>query len=277
MCGWRAFWNLCKSSPKSDIIVLVTTFVLTVVLYAKSHILYLLLWIFLKSYQPPQKTSDRKFRIQAYALALPAAQCCQGPPPHFGNLNAVRGADSHALHRGNPVYGCLQYVRLAGKRMLWHFPQRNAVRVLLLIHIFPALHFRNLTHPLHEKHCRKQIAILAAIESLLSCVVADSMINKSDNQCLRIDCCNIVYYRLCLFCACTCVRGCSRTGYLYCNYCGLSDFIFWRIACADCRTNGGICNHCCRNCRTKGDGWVDSCNNSCRSDTYRNGILPQCL
>ncbi len=31
MCGWRAFWNLCKSSPKSDIIVLVTTFVLTVV------------------------------------------------------------------------------------------------------------------------------------------------------------------------------------------------------------------------------------------------------
>ncbi len=31
MCGWRAFANLCKSSPKSDIIVLVTTFVLTVV------------------------------------------------------------------------------------------------------------------------------------------------------------------------------------------------------------------------------------------------------
>ena len=31
MCGWRAFVNLCKSSPKSDIIVLVTTFVLTVV------------------------------------------------------------------------------------------------------------------------------------------------------------------------------------------------------------------------------------------------------
>lgn len=31
MCGWRAFVNLCKSSPKSDIIVLVTTFILTVV------------------------------------------------------------------------------------------------------------------------------------------------------------------------------------------------------------------------------------------------------
>ena len=31
MCGWRAFANLCKSSPKSDIIVLITTFVLTVV------------------------------------------------------------------------------------------------------------------------------------------------------------------------------------------------------------------------------------------------------
>lgn len=31
MCGWRAFVSLCKSSPKSDIIVLVTTFVLTVV------------------------------------------------------------------------------------------------------------------------------------------------------------------------------------------------------------------------------------------------------
>lgn len=31
MCGWRAFANLCKSSPKSDIIVLVTTFILTVV------------------------------------------------------------------------------------------------------------------------------------------------------------------------------------------------------------------------------------------------------
>lgn len=31
MCGWRAFVNLCKSSPKSDIIVLVVTFVLTVV------------------------------------------------------------------------------------------------------------------------------------------------------------------------------------------------------------------------------------------------------
>lgn len=31
MCGWRAFVNLCKSSPKSDIIVLITTFVLTVV------------------------------------------------------------------------------------------------------------------------------------------------------------------------------------------------------------------------------------------------------
>lgn len=31
MCGWRTFVNLCKSSPKSDIIVLVLTFVLTVV------------------------------------------------------------------------------------------------------------------------------------------------------------------------------------------------------------------------------------------------------
>ena len=31
MCGWRAFVNLCKSSPKSDIIVLVLTFILTVV------------------------------------------------------------------------------------------------------------------------------------------------------------------------------------------------------------------------------------------------------
>jgi SulP family sulfate permease len=31
MCGWRSFVNICKSAPKSDIIVLVTTFVLTVV------------------------------------------------------------------------------------------------------------------------------------------------------------------------------------------------------------------------------------------------------
>ena len=31
MCGWRAFVSLCKSSPKSDIIVLITTFMLTVV------------------------------------------------------------------------------------------------------------------------------------------------------------------------------------------------------------------------------------------------------
>ncbi|MBD5466411.1 MAG: sulfate permease [Lachnospiraceae bacterium] len=31
MCGWRSFVNLCKSSPKSDIVVLVLTFVLTVV------------------------------------------------------------------------------------------------------------------------------------------------------------------------------------------------------------------------------------------------------
>lgn len=31
MCGWRTFVNLCKSAPKSDIIVLVLTFVLTVV------------------------------------------------------------------------------------------------------------------------------------------------------------------------------------------------------------------------------------------------------
>lgn len=31
MCGWRTFVNLCKSSPKSDIIVLVLTFILTVV------------------------------------------------------------------------------------------------------------------------------------------------------------------------------------------------------------------------------------------------------
>lgn len=31
MCGWRTFTDLCKSSPKSDIIVLVLSFVLTVV------------------------------------------------------------------------------------------------------------------------------------------------------------------------------------------------------------------------------------------------------
>ena len=31
MSGWREFVSLCKSSPKSDILVLVTTFVLTVV------------------------------------------------------------------------------------------------------------------------------------------------------------------------------------------------------------------------------------------------------
>ena len=31
MCGWREFVSLCKSSPKSDILVLVTTFVLTVI------------------------------------------------------------------------------------------------------------------------------------------------------------------------------------------------------------------------------------------------------
>ena len=31
MCGWRNFVSLCKKAPKSDIIVLVTTFVLTVV------------------------------------------------------------------------------------------------------------------------------------------------------------------------------------------------------------------------------------------------------
>lgn len=31
MCGWRTFAHLCKTAPKSDIIVLVTTFVLTVV------------------------------------------------------------------------------------------------------------------------------------------------------------------------------------------------------------------------------------------------------
>ena len=31
MCGWRTFVHLCKTAPKSDIIVLVTTFVLTVV------------------------------------------------------------------------------------------------------------------------------------------------------------------------------------------------------------------------------------------------------
>lgn len=31
MCGWRTFVQLCKTAPKSDIIVLVTTFVLTVV------------------------------------------------------------------------------------------------------------------------------------------------------------------------------------------------------------------------------------------------------
>ena len=31
MCDWRKFVGLCKTAPKSDIIVLVTTFVLTVV------------------------------------------------------------------------------------------------------------------------------------------------------------------------------------------------------------------------------------------------------
>ncbi len=31
MCGWREFVNLCRTSPKSDIIVLVLTFVLTIV------------------------------------------------------------------------------------------------------------------------------------------------------------------------------------------------------------------------------------------------------
>lgn len=31
MCGWRTFVNLCKTAPKSDIIVLVLTFILTVV------------------------------------------------------------------------------------------------------------------------------------------------------------------------------------------------------------------------------------------------------
>ena len=31
MCGWRKFVDLCKTAPKSDIAVLVTTFVLTVV------------------------------------------------------------------------------------------------------------------------------------------------------------------------------------------------------------------------------------------------------
>ncbi|MCR5467936.1 MAG: STAS domain-containing protein [Lachnospiraceae bacterium] len=31
MCGWRVFVNLCKTAPKSDILVLVLTFVLTVV------------------------------------------------------------------------------------------------------------------------------------------------------------------------------------------------------------------------------------------------------
>ena len=31
MCGWRNFLSLCKKAPKSDIIVLITTFVLTVV------------------------------------------------------------------------------------------------------------------------------------------------------------------------------------------------------------------------------------------------------
>lgn len=31
MCGWKKFVNLCKTAPKSDIAVLVTTFVLTVV------------------------------------------------------------------------------------------------------------------------------------------------------------------------------------------------------------------------------------------------------
>lgn len=31
MCGWRTFVNLCKTAPKSDILVLVATFILTVV------------------------------------------------------------------------------------------------------------------------------------------------------------------------------------------------------------------------------------------------------
>lgn len=31
MCGWRTFVNLCKTAPKSDIIVLILTFILTVV------------------------------------------------------------------------------------------------------------------------------------------------------------------------------------------------------------------------------------------------------
>ena len=31
MCGWRTFVHLCKTAPKSDIIVLVTSFVLTVI------------------------------------------------------------------------------------------------------------------------------------------------------------------------------------------------------------------------------------------------------
>lgn len=31
MCGWRTFKHLCKTAPKSDVLVLVTTFVLTVV------------------------------------------------------------------------------------------------------------------------------------------------------------------------------------------------------------------------------------------------------
>ena len=31
MCGWQTFVNLCKTAPKSDIIVLVTTFILTIV------------------------------------------------------------------------------------------------------------------------------------------------------------------------------------------------------------------------------------------------------
>lgn len=31
MCGWRTFKNLCQTAPKSDIIVLITTFILTVI------------------------------------------------------------------------------------------------------------------------------------------------------------------------------------------------------------------------------------------------------
>ena len=31
MCQWRTFVHLCKTSPKSDIVVLVVTFILTVV------------------------------------------------------------------------------------------------------------------------------------------------------------------------------------------------------------------------------------------------------